>query len=182
MCGWCSIRASLALAYLALPVMAGGKQPAVSVQGTAPAVCSFSAAQAGQASNITFGTALSSQSVFAINQLIDQTTAQLSPASISIVPNGACNHAHAFTIKSGNVVLQIGISAGSFANRIDYSVSAMWGSPSNAFLTSRITGQAIPETVINRAFSGTLPIQVVITPSEANTLPSSSAPTPMTLS
>jgi hypothetical protein len=111
--------------------MAGGKQRTVSVQGNALAVCSFSAAQAGQASNITFGTALSSQSGFAINQLIDQTTAQLLPASISITPKDACNHA--------NVVLQIGSSAVSIANRIDCSVNTLWGSSWNAFLTSGIT-------------------------------------------
>jgi len=87
------------------------------------------------------------------------------------MPKGDSSQAHAVTFKAGNGGIQTGDSARGFANRIDYSVNALWGSSCNALVTSAITGQSTLVTVANGAFAGALQIQVVITLGEANTLP-----------
>lgn len=178
---WCCVRASLARDYLVLPVMAADEQPVVSVQGKVPAVCPFSAAQAGQVSNSTFGTALSSRYVFAISQLIDPTRAQLSPVSITIPSKGDFNQPRAVTIKTGNGGIQTGSSAGGFSYRIDYSVNGLWGSSSKAFerLVLRDNPPLRPwlEPLQERSKSKSSSRLV-----KRTLFPSSPAPTPITLS
>ena len=87
---------SLAVAVFATSAMADG--PVVAVKGAAPAVCYFSPAQSGSASNMTLGSASAGQVALMINQLVDPATAQLQPASIALSLNGICNNAHTFLI------------------------------------------------------------------------------------
>ena len=99
------VNVSLGVAVLATSALAADG-PAVAVKGAAPAVCYFTPAQSGPASNMTLGSASASLADLLINQLIDPATAQLQPASISLSLNGICNNAHTFAIQSNGGGLQ----------------------------------------------------------------------------
>jgi hypothetical protein len=169
--GWCCVNLSLAVAFFATSAMAADA-PAVAVQGSAPPICYLTPPQLGQASNMTLGSMSASQYVLLINQLNDPATAQVRPASISLSLRAICNHAHSLAIqsRSGGLRTATGETPG-FSNRVDYSVSVLWGGSSNSLQTSGIAGQSSAETVTPGAFAGTLQLQISVGADGANGLP-----------
>jgi hypothetical protein len=113
-----------------------------------------------------------SQYVLAIDQLIDPTTAQLKPASISLSLNGICNHTHTLAIQTNRGGLQTSSGARpGFSNRVDYSASVLWGGSSSSIQTSGVAGESSPNAVMPGAFSGTLQVEIRINADGANRLP-----------
>lgn len=162
---------SAAVALVATSTLAADA-PVVAVKGSAPAICYFTPAQAGQATNITLGSVSASQFTLMINQLIDPATAQLQPASISLSLNGVCNNAHTFTIQSNGGGLQTSGSAmPGFANHVDYSASILWGGASGTLQTSGLAWQSSSTGVVPGAFAGPLQLQIMVGAGGANGLP-----------
>ncbi len=171
MFGWCFVNVSLGVAVMATSALAADG-PAVAVKGAAPAICYFTTAQSGPASNMTLGSASGGQYALSINQLVDPATAQLQPASIALSLTGICNNAHSFVIQStgGGLQTSVGATPG-FANRVDYSASVLWGGASGSLQTSGAAGQSSSLAVVPGAFAGTLQLQIVVAAGGANGLP-----------
>jgi hypothetical protein len=145
--------------------------PTLAVAGTAPAVCVFSAAQAGQASNMTLGAASSTQNVLTINQLSDPATAQLLPASITVTSTGSCNHTHRLSVATKNGGLLTSASAVGFTNLVDYVAIVSWGSSVTQLATSGAQWQRVDSSLPIGAYAGTLQIQIQISNSGVSNLP-----------
>ncbi len=146
------------------------------IRAYAQSVCTLSAPQNTQATNMTLGAAAANQAVINIPSLNDSRTAQLQPASILLMISMVCNRAHSLHITTGNGGLrsQTGSTAQArlgFADRVDYATHANWGAASATLQTSGVLGAATPEVHSPGAFSGNLALQVLIDESGAGYLP-----------
>ena len=125
---------------------------------------------------MTLGAASATNPVVTIPSLQDLTTAQLRPASITLMLNMVCNRAHSLRVTTGNGGLSFQAGSGvpgtpGFANRVDYATMVNWGTASAQLQTSGVLRAATPEVQSPGAFSGNLVLQVLIDESGAGHLP-----------
>ncbi len=143
------------------------------IRAYAQSVCTLSAPQNTQATNMALGAGSATQPVVNVTSLSDGTTAQLQSASILLTMNIVCNRAHSLHITTGNGGLrsQTAPNAAAFANRVDYATQVNWGTASATLQTSGVSSAATPEVVSPGAFSGNFALQVSIDESGAGHLP-----------
>jgi hypothetical protein len=158
-------------AWLLSSVVDNDAQAEFGVQGSAPPVCLFSEPHTTQASNMAIGVASSTRSTLNINRLADSSTAQLLPASITVVSNGTCNHAHTFTIATKNGGLNTATSAGGFANHVDYTAIVSWGLSNSQLQTTGLEGQKTPNSIPIGAYAGDMQLQILINQDGSRNLP-----------
>ena len=146
------------------------------IRAHAHSVCALSAPQSAQAANMALGAGSVNQPVITIPSLHDGKTAQLQPASISLMLNMVCNRAHSLRITTGNGGLRSQTGSDvlvrpGFANRVDYATHVNWGAASAKLQTSGILGEGTAEVHSPGAFSGNFVLQVLIDESGAGHLP-----------
>jgi spore coat protein U-like protein len=162
---------------LARPALAqNGQTQSFTIKGHAHSVCSLSGVQSVQAANMALGARSANQPVINIPSLSNAPTAQLQPASISLMITMVCNRAHSLHIAAGNGGLQsqTGPDASAkpgFASHVNYAANAYWGAASAHLQTSGVLGEAAPEVYVPGAFSGSFVLQILIDESGAGHLP-----------
>jgi hypothetical protein len=148
---------------------------AFTVDGYSQSVCTLTAPQNAQATNMNVGSSSAVQVVISVPSLVDEKTSNLQPGSISLNMNMVCNRAHSIRIASGNGGLRPqvdsnGTARAGFANRVNYAAQANWGAVS-AKLETASGEQVTPEAQSLGAFVGNLALQVSIDQSGAGNLP-----------
>lgn len=144
------------------------------IRAHAHSVCSLSSAQSTQAVNMAMGAGSANQTVINVPSLQGTQTAQLQPASISLMITMVCNRAHSLRITAGNGGLQFQtgpVSQPGFASHVNYAANAYWGAASAHLQTSGVLGEATPEIYVPGAFSGSFVLQLLIDESGAGHLP-----------
>jgi hypothetical protein len=109
----------------------------IMIRGTAPAVCMLSSPKASGAENAVF-----SGNLLTIPDLIDAATSTVKRSRITLTyPKVTCNYAARVTILSARSGLQpvgqladVGPSGGQASKKVDYTVTARWGSDSAPIL------------------------------------------------
>jgi hypothetical protein len=146
----------------------------ITVGGHAAPVCSLSALQATQASNITLDGGAINRAALNVPSLHDAKTAQLRPASISLVFEMICNGAHSIhiaTAKGGLHTASELPERGGFANHVHYRAHVHWGATSTTLRTSGVAGESTPKAESHGAFRGTVFLNLIIDGAGAGHLP-----------
>jgi hypothetical protein len=162
---------------LARPAIAHDSQAqSFTIRAHAQSVCTLSALQNTDAANMTLDSASAGQAVVAIPSLQHPTTAQVQPASISLMLNMVCNRAHSLRIMTGKGGLRPqtasdGSARHGFASRVDYGTHATWGAASANLQTSGVLGEETPEVHSPGAFSGNFMLRLLIDEASAGHLP-----------
>src|SRR5688572_15372385 len=101
----------------------------LSFKGTAPAVCAFAALpRTLSAQNMALGSAAAGGATVAVTEMVDNSTARLKRATISLAFQAVCNVPHELTLTSARggltPVTDISVLQGEFLTKIHYRASA----------------------------------------------------------